>query len=406
MKRTWQWIKSLFKTILLFVFLGLAFSYSMFQGGFVSWFLFYSFLPFGVYSVLLAFYPLADIEVERMMDKHGDLRSGDSLTVTIHLKRRIPFPLFFLVVEDVMPESLQYAFPKSDRKIVLFPGFKRESKFVYTIKEIPRGEHFLTNVRLKTADAIGLIEKEAFIKSKAEILVYPAYIDMMYRSLESRYDQGMTSSKVKLQKDTSMVSGIREYQPGDRVSWVHWKATAKTNTIMTKEFEEKESHDVLIVLDRSPSESFELMVKFTASITRAILRRNAQVGMISMGKDPTSFPIRGGDYQRQQLFYHLAKVAGDSPFPLEKVLTEEVSYFQQAVTMIVITSKLTQEVIESASSHAKRRGVVALFVIRSQNQPLSPEELNWREMASARGIWVRALLENEFVDAFKEVKRA
>ncbi len=37
----------------------------MFQGGFVSWFIFYSFIPFALYSILLSFYPLSEMKVSR-----------------------------------------------------------------------------------------------------------------------------------------------------------------------------------------------------------------------------------------------------------------------------------------------------------------------------------------------------
>ncbi|RDI37956.1 DUF58 domain-containing protein [Falsibacillus pallidus] len=406
MKKNILWIKSITKIVLLFLFIALAFSYSMFQGGFVSWFLFYSFMPFGLYSVLLAFYPLGDFTVQRTFNRSGDLKDGDSLAVTVTIERSISIPLFFLIVEDVVPETLAGILPAARGKRVLFPGFKRKMKYEYAIKRLPRGEHIFSEFKLKTGDAIGLIEKERLVSKQSDLLVYPSYTDLTYRTLESRYDQGTTSSKVKIQKDTTMVSGVREYLPGDRVSWVHWKATAKTNTIMTKEFEEKESHDVLVVLDRTPSRSFELMVKFTASIVKAILKRGAQMGMISIGETPASFPIRGGDFQQQQLFYHLAKVKPDSGIPIGKILKEEVNYFQQSVTMLIISSELTQELVQTAGYHAKRRGVVVLFVIKPEKEPLGKEEAAFREMAAARGVHVKVLHEPEFTYAFTEVKRA
>lgn len=48
---------------------GCCFSYAMFQGGFVSWFLFYAFLPFVLYAGLLALYPLRSFQASRQMDK-------------------------------------------------------------------------------------------------------------------------------------------------------------------------------------------------------------------------------------------------------------------------------------------------------------------------------------------------
>lgn len=51
----------------LFCIFAATFSYAMFQGGFVSWFLFYSFLPFGLYGVAVLLYPLKKWNVTRDM---------------------------------------------------------------------------------------------------------------------------------------------------------------------------------------------------------------------------------------------------------------------------------------------------------------------------------------------------
>ncbi|MDQ7863681.1 DUF58 domain-containing protein [Peribacillus frigoritolerans] len=49
--------------------------------------------------------------------------------------------------------------------------------------------------------------------------------------------RGAVVSTKKTQREHSVVSGVREYQPGDQLSWINWKATARTSEIMTKEFE-------------------------------------------------------------------------------------------------------------------------------------------------------------------------
>ena len=56
-----------------------------------------------------------------------------------------------------------------------------------------------------------------------------------------------------------MVVGIREYQPGDRLSWINWKASAKRNGMVTKEFETGQSTDVLLVMDSTPSFSLKIL---------------------------------------------------------------------------------------------------------------------------------------------------
>ncbi|RSK57099.1 DUF58 domain-containing protein [Bacillus canaveralius] len=404
MKNHWTHLQGIWKLIVLLFLVIVTFSYAMFQGGFVSWFLFYSFLPFAFYGLALAFYSLTDIEVERVLLKK-EFNAGETLKAEVRLSRRIAFPLFYIVIEDCLGESLAFSRQQKQAKTFLTPGFRRELSFQYTIDEMPRGEHALKAIRVKTGDPLGLIEKEQRIAADDKVIVYPAFEELIYRPLENHYDQGMTASKERVQRDTSMAIGIREYQPGDRFSWINWKATAKRNDIMTKQFEQRQSHDVFIMMDCAPEGRFEIIVSFTASIIRAILRKGAQVGLISSSDERAAFPIRGGEVQQQQLFYHLAKVRDASPVMLDRILETETFLTQQNVTIMLVTAQLTKQLIERAGYFAQRKSSVVLFLIKNEKESPSQNELTLKAAATARGIRVVMIHNGLFKEAFSEVNR-
>lgn len=380
----------------------LTFSYAMFQGGFVSWFLFYSFLPFAFYALALSFYSLKDMKAERVFVK-TEYNAGETVKIQVHFTRAKGFPLFYMVIEDGLENPLSYARQKKKAKTFIFPGFRKKIFIEYLIEEIPRGEHFFRTIRIKTGDPLGLIEKERMLPLENKILVYPAYEELIYRPLENHYDQGMTASKERVQRDTSMAIGIREYQPGDRFSWINWKATAKRNEIMTKEFEQRQSHDVYIIMDCSPDPRFEVIVSFTASITRAILKKGAQAGLLTSGAERGAFPIRGGESQQLELYYHLAKVKDNSPVTLDRIVESERFFTQQNVTLMLVTAQLTKPLIEKAGFFTQRKTPCILFLIKKAGEAASKQELSLKAAANARGIKLVMVQDGQFQDAFSEV---
>lgn len=380
------------------------FSYAMFQGGFVSWFLFYSFLPFGLYALGLAFYSIKEIKAERVYTKQ-EYNAGEKFKASIMLERDFPFPLFYAIAEEQAGETLAGNSDLQKAKTMLFPGFNRVFSFDYTIENLPRGEHLLSGIKLKTGDPLGLIEKEKVLPAENKILVYPAFQEMVYRPVAHHFDQGMTASKERVQRDTSMAIGVREYQPGDRFSWINWKATARRNDIMTKEFEQRQSHDVTILMDCAPEGRFEVVVSFTASVIRAILRKGAQVGLLTSSAERTAFPVRGGDIQQQQLLYHLAKIQDDSPVSFDRVLEAETFLAQQNNSIMLITAQLTKELIEKAAFYNQRNGSVSIFLIKNEQESPTKTELNLRSSANARGIRLVMVHEGQFSEAFSEVNR-
>lgn len=402
MKKLLRFFKKAWKFVLLFILILLTFSYAMFQGGFVSWFLFYSFLPFAIYCVALSFYSMNELEVTRILPK-TDYNAGEPLKVTVQIKRSKGFPLFYLLIEDHLDEALKYAKQQKAPKALLLPGMKKEFAYEYIINELPRGEHIFNSFTLKIGDPLGLLEKEKTFGKESKIIVYPAYTELLYRPFESQYDQGLTASRERVQRDTSMAVGVRDYQPGDRFSWINWKASAKRGEIMTKEFEQRQSHDVFVVMDCVPDKHFEPVVSFTASLIRAVLKKGAQTGLLTIGKERATFPLRGGEQHLQELFYHLAKIEAKSYSSFDKVLETDGLFIQQSVSFMLVTAQLTKPLIEKASFLGQRKGSVTLFLIKGQKEAPSDHERSMIAIANARRVRVIMIHEGEFASAFSEV---
>ncbi|WP_342028089.1 DUF58 domain-containing protein [Mesobacillus persicus] len=335
---------------------------------------------------------------------HREFNTGEKIKVVLTIKRKHSFPLLYVIVEEAAFGAFSGIGKIGLAKEVYFLGFKREFHIHYNIENLPRGEHHFEGVRIKTGDFFGLIEKERFIALEDKILVYPSYEEMNYRSLLQQFDEGATAANERVHRDTSMSVGIREYQPGDRFSWINWKATAKRNEFMTKEFEQqRKSHDVLIIMDSILDPGFEAVVSFTASITRAVLRQGAQVGLLTLGAERVMIPTRGGDVQQQQIFYHLAKVQSQSNESFGQLLEQEVFLGNQHHSLMIVTAKFTEELLDKVSTNFRRNGSYIIFLVKRELEPISKIERNFITTARSRGILVKIVHEGHFAETFSEV---
>jgi uncharacterized protein (DUF58 family) len=400
MKSLFRRFREIGKLVFLLLSMLVAFSYAMFQGGFVSWFLLYSFLPFALYALGVSLYSLASFRGGRIF-ANRELVAGEPARVQITLERSSAFPLFYLVVEEKGSDSLLESRMRGARKLV-FPGFRKKFTLDYTAHDMPRGEHMFQGLRLQTGDLLGLVEKERVILLQDKILVYPSYEEMVYRPFENRFDQGAASANERIQRDATMSVGVREYQPGDRFSWINWKASAKRNGFMTKEFEQRQSHDVLVLMDCAANPQFEVVVAFTASILRAMLRKGAEVGLLTVSGERVSLPIRGGEEQQHKLLYHLAKIKADSSISFDQVLAAE-SLAGRQNTLMLVTAKLTEELIDKAAYSSKGNGSVTIFLAKNSHEHVSQSELSLKAAARSRAVRVFVVHEGHFAEAFAEV---
>ncbi|WP_277586091.1 DUF58 domain-containing protein [Psychrobacillus antarcticus] len=394
----WKKIRGVVGVLFLLV---VAFVYAMFQGGFVSWFLFYLIIPISLYSLLLYMNSLADIVVERIIETRK-VQSGGRFSATIRVIRKSRFPLMYVQLEEKVSSTLA---TEASWKQLTFWGMKKEFTWTYEIEHIPRGEHVLEGTSIQVSDLFGWVKKEVFIANPKTILVFPNLTDMVYIPIETSYDQGAAASRIQAVKDTSMATGIRSYQPGDRVSWIHWKSFARTQTLKTKEFEDRQSQEMFVLVDRTPSPLFEEVVDLTASIMQAIVRHQASSAFLSVGVDRMFLPEVQTDQHLQRVLYHLTKVRDDLKKPIDQVILHDQS-LSNATSLLYVTSKLTYEWMDSVQKNATNLRVCTCFVIKNKTEKNTSDENAMYKYAASRGFQVQSITKDRFAQAFLEVKRS
>lgn len=377
------------------------FVYAMFQGGFVSWFLFYLIVPLSLYSLLLFFYPLSKLEAERIIETRK-VYSGGRFSATIKVTRNNRFPLLFVWFEEKVGPSLLHT---GSRRQLVFWGIKKEFTWTYEIEHMPRGEHVLEGTKIEISDLFGWMKKSVFISNPKTLLVFPNLTDMIYIPMETRYDQGAAASRIQVMKDTTMATGVRSYQPGDRVSWIHWKSFARTQTLKTKEFEDRQSQDLFILIDRTLTPMFEDVVDLAASIMQAIVRHQASSAFLSLGEDRFFLPNVENEAQLHQVLYHLTKVQPDLNKPMEQVISQEPA-LAQATSLLYITSELTHEWIDGINRNAGNLRLCRCFVVKNKNEKPSKNETTLYQYAKSRGVDAHNITKDRFAQAFMEVNRS
>lgn len=378
-----------------------AFVFAMFQGGYVSWAIFYALFPFVIYSIALFIYPIKDLNAERII-RTPNVQHGGKLIVLLTIKRRFPFPLLYSVVSEKWHDE-DYLLSTEDnlKKLVVF-GFRKSIEWEYEVDNLSRGEHVLEGVEIEVSDFFGWIKKTHFIPIKNTILVFPKMTDIHFVPIDTHYERGTNLSPYNLVKDTTMATGIRDYQSGDRVSWIHWKSFARTQTLMTKEFEDRRSQDLLLVFDSRPSLAFEEQVMFAASILKEALADQAGIGFLSVGLKYKTFPAIQSEEQFRQVLIHLAKIKPVGSH--STVLSSEYrSGTQQGGSVVLITGSPDWPYLQSIISHVAKNRSIVCFIVIKEDAPIGRKLMEDMRIAKSKGIKVHVVSENQFLTAFKGV---
>lgn len=398
MKRLPSIVKFWGRLLFIVLILIFTFSFAMFQGGFVSWFIFYMTLPFLLYSLSMSLYPIQDIQLAREVHT-AQIRKGGNFSATIHVQRKFRFPLLYMVMSEETHSPLLKNRADGSYQKMLVPGFRKSYSWSYEIPDMPRGEHILEGIEVEIADFFGWVKKTRLIPLQQRVLVYPNIVDIAYRPMEAKYDHGSMAAPFTLVKDTTMATGIRDYHPGDRVSWIHWKSFARTQTMRTKEFEDRQSQDLLLVDDRAPSDKFEIQVELVASIIQSIIGANSSVAYLSVGKTRNYFPVIQTEEQLQRVMYHLAKVQPDLEKPVEQAVNRDLQEIR-ASSLLYVTSRLTTDMVKTVQRHVKHLNTCMFLVIAVKGEKLSPEDEMAQQYARSKGFLIKRLSPENFTSVF------
>src|SRR5699024_9041230 len=401
----------------------LLFSFAMFQGGFVSWFLFFASLPIFLYHLGLLFYPIKNWHVTRDLSRYVT-RAGDHIQVNLRIKRSIPYPLYYCICEELFPDTLQKPDNYLERyrllrkpekrhmtreiKKVVFPGFKRNIDMPHSIEQIPRGEHRLRAVRIRTGDVFGIVKKEHIFYVDDRIVVFPNERSVRITENINSYDQGSASSHAVNLKNTNVATGIREYMPGDKFSWIDWKQTARKNTVITKEFEQEKSTDTLVILDACHDQglnelAFETAIELTMSLLESIQKQGSQTGFLSIGEGTVYLPVHHDPGKKDWIRRHLTRIQPGGTIPFAVKLREKIMQIPSGTNMILVTTHLETELQDVIKQMRQRTRNLVVILIQASSL-ISTYEQNMIRRLRSEGVVINVLTENELAGNIIEVK--
>jgi len=136
-----------------------------------------------------------------------------------------------------------------DKYISIAP-FKSQ-EIVFNLNAVYRGVFEVGILNIILYDFLGLFKFEQKYNKALTLIVSPDIVSISHLPL-SITSHGMDNIRNLLQEeDYSTISDLRKYHPTDGYKKIHWKATAKKNELISKNFENTKRNSISLVIDNS-----------------------------------------------------------------------------------------------------------------------------------------------------------
>lgn len=327
------------------------------------------------------------------------------VTLTTHNEGRHAVP--WLQIEENLDPRLTYRGP-----IGAFVPIKarKNRQLHYQLAARERGFFRIGPVVLQTSGPFGLAHQT--ISGDTHFLtVLPPTVDLLALPIATNKPVHEVPRRRSLFEDPTRQHGVRQYQVGDPLKRIHWRATARTRTLQTKIYEPAVLSGLLLALemnvgaygtpqkDNADSDvllshpQVELAVSTAASLACHIAQAGQAVGLFSNGGDAAERlgDFRGGTAAKELVFgpavspqtrgrfafgveagrgrqhgqlirLALARLETTSTKPLGSWLVEQVGRIPRELAIVVITPKIDAE-LDAALGVLSRAGIDAAVIL-------------------------------------------
>ena len=147
--------------------------------------------------------------------------------------------------------------------------------------------------------------------------------------------------------------GVRPHQPGEALSRIDWKSTAKTGSLMLRETEEHTRSAVVLILDGTETvhvgprgdDTLELSISVLGSIGSYLLREGLAVKLLLHSAHPEEASLEPGDRGMLRLLTTLARVEPSGDRPVSSTMRAFRSSIAGGISVVLATPALDRALL-------------------------------------------------------------
>lgn len=218
-----------------------------------------------------------------------------------------------------------------------------------------RGIFTLGPTSLRTGDPFGLFQVEIHLQSFATLTVMPPIIPLPAIEVAPGGRAGEGKPRRNAPERTVSTSGVRDYQPGDSLRWIHWRTTARRDSPYVRVFDGTPAGDWWIFLDlfqgaqagHGWDSTEEHGVILAASLASLGIDQQNSVGLVTNSKVLTWLPPDSGGITRKMEIMRALAVSTPGTSSFEDLLRRTKPSISKYSSLILITPDCSTGWIEA-----------------------------------------------------------
>ena len=333
-------------------------------------------LLFGVFGLMIGILLVSGIisklvlkrlRVSRELPEHGIVGRPMAITYRFHNEKRFWPSLSVSLgeldgVEGFVRQPLAYLLHAAGGQAPAVPAEVTPKR---------RGVHTFDRYQVSTSFPFGFIKRAVERAAQDTIIVHPAVGTVSPRLLAMCRPAEKTGPTMRPRRGGSdEIYGIKEFRRGENPRHIHWRRSARTGVLVSREMTQNAPPRLLILVDtqmtqpdRTGAADVERVIAMAASVASSALEQGLPVGVHAWGDDGwTTVHSTRGKRQRRDIVALLARLPLNRTGTLDDLLETGMNVAETETTLLLVTPR---EVEVGISERSRGGMVVASAAVES-----------------------------------------
>lgn len=348
--------------------------FASYFGGNIPYALFYLAIFIPIISFLYTLYVYIRFKIYQSMDNRtvvkGDWNRYSLIIANEDLITFRNVKVNFLYDKSTIKqtgESMEYSLLPNDKRLM-------ETK----VRCNYRGAYFIGVDSIEVTDFLYLFSITYPLKSKLKVWVLPRVVHIEQLAIAPAVVDSKNPVRFSNAVEEELDTEVRRYNPGDNKKRIHWKASAKANELLSRQYHQKPKSEVILFMDLAKVREDELKAVI---IEDKIIESTLAIANYYASRATHSHVIYDMDGIKQvsihtkddfNIFYRACvNIRFDSTTSIDDLLVRRLQRGDGGIFYVVATSRLTKELYLRALQVLSGGNRICILFISDDTSDLS-----------------------------------
>ena len=236
-----------------------------------------------------------------------------------------------------------------------------------------RGEYNVGIDRVVITDLLHMMQFSYRCRSQLKVVVLPRILHLEHLLFAKRNEDDKKQNQIIMNQMQYLDSEVRNYQSGDSMKLVHWKATARRQALSVRKYLDDAKERVILISDFSPIANKEnamfiedQMIETLLAIIDYYARNHIMTSVMQASSEVEFLDIHSA-YDVEEYYKKCCRIRFISEVPIHNLVRLTFAKSSIGTQLVILTEKVTKDLLLTLNQFTRLEHDIIIIAFTDDN---------------------------------------